>query len=110
MRNGLEESRERGGFGSSRDVGRLDTQRPKGVGAHKSNYRQNSKNLPAGSNSSKRGLTVRGMFPPSDLRASVRNLGVRRRSVWPGVVGICARDDLGHARAKLMTDILSSEV
>ncbi len=36
------------------------------LGAHKSRYPQNTKGLLAGSNSSKRGLTVRGMFMPSD--------------------------------------------
>ena len=36
------------------------------LGAHKSHYPQNSKGLLAGSNSSKRGLTTRGMFTPSD--------------------------------------------
>jgi hypothetical protein len=35
-------------------------------GAHKWPYRQNSKSLPAGSNSSKKGLTIRGMFTTSD--------------------------------------------
>jgi hypothetical protein len=34
----------------------------------RSRYPQNSKSLPAGSNSSKRGLTVRGMFTPSDQK------------------------------------------
>jgi hypothetical protein len=38
-----------------------------GVG-HRSRYPQNSKSLLAGSNSSKRGLTVRGMFTPSDRK------------------------------------------
>jgi hypothetical protein len=32
----------------------------------KEGYPQNSKSLPAGSNSSKRGLTIRGMFTPLD--------------------------------------------
>jgi len=65
MRSGLEERRERGSFGLSRAIGRLDNQRLKSVGAHKSRYPQNSKSLPAGSNSSKRGLAIRGMFTPS---------------------------------------------
>ena len=65
MRSGLEERRERGSFGSSRALGRLDNQSLKGVGEHKSRYPQNSKSLPAGSNSSKRGLTVRDTFTPS---------------------------------------------
>jgi hypothetical protein len=34
------------------------------LGAHKLRYPQNSKSLPAKSNSSKRGLTIRGMFTP----------------------------------------------
>jgi hypothetical protein len=35
------------------------------LGTHKWRYPQNSKTLPTESNSSKRGLTVRGMFAPS---------------------------------------------
>jgi hypothetical protein len=35
------------------------------LGAHKLRHPQNSKSLPAGSNSSKRGLTIRGTFTPS---------------------------------------------
>src|SRR5712671_6048549 len=35
------------------------------LGAHKSRHPQNSKSLPAKSNSSKRGLAIRGMFTPS---------------------------------------------
>jgi hypothetical protein len=58
MRSGLEERRERGCFGSSRAVGRLDN--------HKWPYRQNSKSLLVESNSSKRGLIIRGMFSSSD--------------------------------------------
>jgi hypothetical protein len=65
MRSAPEGRGERGSFGLSSAVGPLDNQRVKGVGEHKSHYRQNSKNLPAGSNSSKRGLTIRGMFTPS---------------------------------------------
>ena len=65
MRSGLEERRERGSFGLSTAVGRLDNQRLKGVGEHKPRYPQNSKSLPARSNSSKRGLAIRGMFTPS---------------------------------------------
>ena len=38
MRSGLEERRERGSFGLSRAIGRLDNQRLKSVGAHKSRY------------------------------------------------------------------------
>jgi hypothetical protein len=50
--------RERVSFGLSRAVGRLDK-------AHKSRSRQKSKNVPVGSNSSKRGVTIHGMFTPS---------------------------------------------
>ncbi len=46
------------------------------VGVHKSPYPQNSKSLSTKSNSSKRGLTIRGTFTPSaGLRARVRNPG-----------------------------------
>src|ERR1700730_4651856 len=46
------------------------------LGAHKSRHPQNSKSLPAKSNSSKRGLTIRGTFTRSaGLRARVRNPG-----------------------------------
>ena len=38
-----------------------------GVG-HRSRYPQNSKSVLAGSNSSKTGLTVRGMFTPSNRK------------------------------------------
>jgi hypothetical protein len=73
MRSGFEERRERGFLGLSRAVGRLDNQKLKGVGflsaseisAKACRYQQNSKSLPAESNSSKRGLTIRGMFMPS---------------------------------------------
>src|SRR6266436_1909915 len=50
------------------------------LGAHRSRYPQNSKCLPVASNSSKRGLTIRGTFTPSaGLRARARNPGARRR-------------------------------
>jgi hypothetical protein len=50
------------------------------VGVHKSPYPQNSKSLSTKSNSSKRGLTIRGTFTPSaGLRARGRNPGARRR-------------------------------
>jgi hypothetical protein len=55
--------RERGSFGSSRAVGRLDK-------AHKSCSPQKSKNVPVGSNSSKRGSTIHGMFTPSGRPSS----------------------------------------
>ena len=63
MRSGIEENRASGSFGLFR-ADRSDNQRLKGVGAPKPRYPQNSKSLPAGSNSSKRGLTIRGMFTP----------------------------------------------
>jgi hypothetical protein len=50
MRSGFEERRERG-------IGRIQIHQ---------RCPQNSKSLPAGSNSSKRGLNVRGMFTTSD--------------------------------------------
>jgi hypothetical protein len=65
MRSGLEERRERGSFGLSRAVGGLDNQRLKGAGEHKSRYPQNSKSLPVRSNSSKKRLSIRGMFTPN---------------------------------------------
>src|SRR5712671_2700117 len=46
------------------------------LGAYRSRHPQNSKSLPAKSNSSKSGLTIRGTFTPSTgLRARVRNPG-----------------------------------
>jgi hypothetical protein len=65
MRAGLEERRARGGFVLSRAAGRLDNQGPKGVGEHQSRDSQNSKSLPAGSNSSKKDAFVRDTFAPS---------------------------------------------
>jgi hypothetical protein len=56
---------EGGSFGWFRAFGRLDSQRLKGVEARKSRSRQKSKNVPVGSNSSKRGVTIHGMFTPS---------------------------------------------
>jgi hypothetical protein len=44
-------------------VGRLDK-------AHKSRSPQKSKNVPVGSNSSKRGVTIHGMFTPSGRPSS----------------------------------------
>ena len=70
MASMLGNKRERGSFGLFRAVGLLDSQRLKGVEARKSRSRQKSKNVPAGSNSSKRGVTIHGMFTPSGRPSS----------------------------------------
>jgi hypothetical protein len=53
------------------------------LGAHKSRHPQNSKSLPAKSNSSKSGLTIRGMFNPSGrpLRRCAQPAEPRRLTV-----------------------------
>jgi len=70
MPSKLGNKRERGSFGLPRAVGRLDSQRLEGVEAHKSRSRQKSKNVPVGSNSAKRGVTIHGMFTPSGRPSS----------------------------------------
>src|SRR5882724_2218857 len=66
------------------------------LGAHNSRHPQNSKSLPAKSNSSKRGLTIRGTFTPSAAFALVcATRGARRRSLTMphslnGGIGIAA--------------------
>jgi hypothetical protein len=70
MRSGLEEARSR--YREAKlpiSTGPLTGSRQfapdPSLGGHKWRYPQNSKSLPAESNSSKKGLTIRGMFTPS---------------------------------------------
>jgi hypothetical protein len=110
MRSGLDERRECGTFGSFRDIGRLDNQTLQGVGEHKPHYPQNTKSLPAKSNSSKRGLAIRGteagdvqvMSAAAGIRHGEYNLAAARcglRAILPaGPVTRCDGQHSGLVR------------